>query len=205
MINKIIKHISSFFYENNIIDKKDIEVYEYGLELLLTSIFDMLVVIVISLFAGRLFPTLLFLLCFCLLRVFAGGFHASTNFRCFLTLIFVYAIFLIFLNFVNSSIFGLISVIASLVSEILVLAFAPVDSENRRLTEKEAKKYRTKSIIVVSVETLIVFILVISIKNEYIFISVSCGQLAAALSLLAVKIINIRGSKNEIVEKSNND
>jgi accessory gene regulator B len=204
MLNRIIKRLTSYFYKNGIIEKKDIEVYEYGLEVLLTSVFEVLAIIIISIILGQFWVSVLFLLSFCLLRTFAGGFHAKTNFRCFLTLLFVYAVFLALLNYAGSPVIGWFPIVSAIVSDILVVAFAPVDSENRRLTAQETIKYRKISRNVVTVETLIVLSFLFAIKNKYILFSVSYGQLAAALSLLAVKIkCIIRGRKIEIAQNQN--
>jgi accessory gene regulator B len=203
MINKSIKIITCFLYDNKIIEEKYIAVYEYGLELLLTSILEMLAVIIISIIAGKLLITTLFLLSFCILRIYAGGFHASTNLRCFLVLIIVYTLFLLVLQFAINTNSVLISIPLSLISELFVIWLAPVDNENKPLSDEIRKRNRRLSIIIVTIETLIVFTFIITMKNNYLFIGISYGQLAAALSIVAVKIINFkRGHKNEIVENN---
>ena len=127
MLVRIVKRMVQFFYENNVIKKDDMEIYEYGLELLLSSILQIIAVLLISVVVGKLLVTIMFLLAFCTLRTFAGGYHAETHFRCFIILLFVYSIFL-----------------------------APIDSENKPLTSDEKNRYRKISISIIFVQTLLI-------------------------------------------------
>ena len=207
MLNKLIKSMALFLCRNQIIHEDEIEIYEYGLELLLTSIFEILAVLIISICIGKLLITALFLLSFCCLRTFAGGFHASTNFKCFLTLLVVYAAFLSIDFLTNQSVYKSISINFSIISEVIVLLLAPVGSENKPLSVEEIKRYRFISIAIVSFETLVVFSLwfIPALLTKDVMLGVSFGQLTAAVSLIAVKIINVvRSNKNETI-KSGND
>lgn len=188
MLNRIVKKISRYFCKNNIIDKEDIEIYEYGLVILISTVLETISVILISIFLDKLLATVIFLISFIALRVFAGGYHAKTSGRCYLTLLSVYAIYLVSLFFPLP--FTAVSVAFSVITEIIVLLFAPVDNENKRLSREDAKRCRLISILVVSAETLAVIIL--SLTKSNITYSISFGQLAAAISLLAVKIINAK-------------
>jgi accessory gene regulator B len=204
MLNRIVKNIVQFFYENKIIEKDDIEIYEYGLQLLLSSLFEILAVIVVSIFIGKLFLTILFLIPFCVLRTYAGGYHANSHFKCFLTLIFVYIAFLLMIYLVNENIINYIALIFSVISELLVLRLAPVESENKPLSMEEKHKYRKISIFVISVETLVVLLLFWIEPFKYYVFAISFAQIAAALSLVVVRIINfIRRNKNEMVKNCN--
>lgn len=195
MLEKLVKQSVNFFYKNNIISEEYIEVYEYGLELFITSVMEMLAVIFISIMVGEFIATAIFLVSFGILRIYVGGFHASTNLRCFFTLLLVYSVFLLLLRFADFSAASWTSFFASLLSEILVILFSPVDNANKRLDNTERKKFRKISIIIVSIETVVVFLLLATIKLHYVFLSISCGQLAVALSMLTVKIIEKRSLK----------
>jgi accessory gene regulator B len=179
-----VKKISLSFCNNNVIDKEDIEIYEYGLEILLLTIFEVVSIIVISIFLNKLFVTLLFLLSFCVLRLFAGGYHAKTSGRCYLEFLAVYTIYLI-TQYLSLPL-TVVPIAFSAISELVILLYAPVDHENKRLSRETAKRCRLISILVVSVETLAVVILFL-IKSHFTY-CISLGQLAAAISLLVVKI-----------------
>ncbi len=59
-------------------------VYVYGTELLLSTTLAAFSILLISFLAGELFSGILFIIIFVSLRVFVGGFHASTYRNCFL-------------------------------------------------------------------------------------------------------------------------
>ncbi|MBO8158945.1 accessory gene regulator B family protein [Thermosyntropha sp.] len=59
-----------------------IEVYAYGLELLLLPVFNFFVVFILAYIIGSLPNTLMFLAVFAPFRFFGGGVHMSTSIRC---------------------------------------------------------------------------------------------------------------------------
>ncbi len=166
MLNRIVKKISSSFCNNNIIDKEDIEIYEYGLEILILTVFELISIILISIFLSKLFVTLLFLLSFCVLRLFAGGYHAKTSGRCYLAFLTVYAVYL-FIQYLSLPL-TVVPIAFSAISELIILLYAPVDHENKRLSAKTSKRCRLISILVVSVETLAVVILFLT-KSHFTY------------------------------------
>lgn len=191
MLNKLIKKITAYFCNNGIIVKEDAEIYEYGLFILLSTALELASVLIVSIIVNKFFAAAVFLLSFLLLRGIAGGYHASTAGRCYLILLAVFAAYIVSLclplPFVSAAI------VISIVSAIIVFRYAPVDNENKRLSEQKAKKEKRLSIVIVSAETLAVIILSFS-KNEAAYY-VAYGQLAVAASLLAVKIKEKRNLK----------
>lgn len=203
MLNRIAVRISHFLIDNSIIKAEDAEIYEYGLELLLATVFETFAVLTVSIFVEKFLFTLLFLISFCALRKYAGGYHADSHLKCFLTLIFVYSVFLLMIYLLNEIAVNYLSVIFSAVSEGLVIVMAPVESEYKPLSDEEKQKYRKVSIFIAAIETVLVVLLhpLVPVKYGVILIylafAISFGQLSAALSLVAVKIINLmKGSQN---------
>lgn len=202
MLVRIVKRMVLFFYENNVIKKDDMEIYEYGLELLLSSILQIIAVLLISVVVGKLLVTIMFLLAFCTLRTFAGGYHAETHFKCFIILLFVYSTFLALIFFLNQDAMRIAAIVFSSFSTILVFVWAPIDSENKPLTSDEKNRYRKISISIIFVQTLL--IITMALFNIQIMFSVSFGQLATASSLAVVKIINKGSRQNESIKISVN-
>lgn len=202
MLNRIAVRISQFLIDNSIIKAEDAEIYEYGLELLIAEVFETFAVLIISIIIGKVLATLLFLVAFCALRMYAGGYHASSHFKCFLTLLFVYSIFLLMIYLFNNVVVGYLTIVFTSVSEGLVILMAPVDSEYKPLSDEEKQKYRKVSIFIAAAETVLVLLLcpLLPVRHGIILecvFAISFGQIAAALSLVAVKIINLmKGSQN---------
>ena len=92
MIKSSANKVTSFLYCNNYIDsaKYDYEVYLYGFEILVASILNSVAILLIGLLFDRFIHSVVFLICYCPLRQFAGGYHADTYKRCFFIFICIF-------------------------------------------------------------------------------------------------------------------
>ena len=86
MISKLAKGTACFFVDNKIIEVEDSEVYAYGIELLLSTIFNLIIAIIIALISNEFIPCVINLTAFVTIRMYAGGYHADTHWGCMLTL-----------------------------------------------------------------------------------------------------------------------
>jgi len=69
--------ITSVLVTNELIEEKEFRVYSYGFELIIAFAANALTVLLIGLIFGKFVHTLLFLLTYCPIRQYAGGFHAT--------------------------------------------------------------------------------------------------------------------------------
>lgn len=76
MIKSLSYKFTNLFVNNEIIDKKDFEIYRYGLETLIYFIVNISVALFIGIIFDRFIHTIVFLSCYCTLRQFTGGYHA---------------------------------------------------------------------------------------------------------------------------------
>lgn len=76
MISKLAKGTACFFVDNKIIEVEDSEVYAYGIELLLSTIFNLIIAIIIALISNEFIPCVINLTAFVTIRMYAGGYHA---------------------------------------------------------------------------------------------------------------------------------
>ena len=77
MITEICHIIADFFKKEKIISEEQRDVYEYGLELCVSTLIGVIITVVIGLLFNRFFETLTFYIVFCFTRLFCGGFHAK--------------------------------------------------------------------------------------------------------------------------------
>ena len=82
MIARLSKRMASFFVRNKVIKNEDEEVYEYGLQLLLSTVFNGIIALILAIISGTVLQCIYYLAVFVLLRKSAGGFHAKTHFGC---------------------------------------------------------------------------------------------------------------------------
>ena len=86
-MKKISQNLSKALVQNNI-RASDLEKQcQYGLELMLSSIIEILFIIALSPFFGNFVQTLIFFIGFIPLRIYSGGYHADTQLRCFAILV----------------------------------------------------------------------------------------------------------------------
>lgn len=113
-----------------IIREEDVPIYRYGLEAMYSSLLELLSILALAALIGNFWQTVLFFAAFIPLRLYAGGYHASTRLRCFLTSLVVYAAFTIMLEIVPVAWFVPLAFIGGAVSFLIVWLFAPVIHQN---------------------------------------------------------------------------
>lgn len=145
MLHTSSKQIASFFCANNIIGKEDAPIYAYGIELILATIVNTLVVFLIGILIGRFAETAIFLVTFAILRSFTGGYHASTHFKCLLVFIASFLFNMSILWILPSNGILLFSILASFMGLLFIFLFAPVEHANKPFADKEKQKYKSKS------------------------------------------------------------
>ena len=86
MIKKLTNHILSYLISSNAIDDNEEtkDYYRYGIEITISSLINILLIIIIGIVSGNALESIVFLACFIPLRQFTGGFHAKTYFLSFI-------------------------------------------------------------------------------------------------------------------------
>lgn len=81
MIVKLSKLITKVLLNQKSISEKDIDIYQYGIEITISSLLNIALIVIVSLITNSLFSGLIFLSTFILLRQFTGGYHAESYFK----------------------------------------------------------------------------------------------------------------------------
>jgi accessory gene regulator B len=84
MIDRLSKRIAAWLARQLSIDRDTEEVYQYGLNLLLLNLLEVLLILLISYLLNTFYTTLIVLLVFTVFRGVGGGAHMSTPARCLL-------------------------------------------------------------------------------------------------------------------------
>lgn len=194
MITRMSAKLSSFFAENGVIEKEDIEVYDYSLQILFSTVFNFVAVVAIALVTKTVWLSFIYLFGFIPLRLTAGGYHAKNHFRCFLVLMGTYAAFLLAVFFLPEQVHQVTAFAAIAVSLVLIVVLAPVEDKNKPLSADEVKSYKNKSRVAIVLYAVVIACLLLLLSKDIYGLSLSLGVLSVALSLLASKI------KNRIVQ-----
>ncbi|MDO5398598.1 MAG: accessory gene regulator B family protein [bacterium] len=196
-MEKVTLFISNALAENNFIRSEDVDICRYGIEMFIICILEMCAILFVSIILGNFFETIIYLVGFIPIRIYAGGYHANTRLRCFIMLLAVYAIFSITNTHELLQQYRIYALIISFINILAVYLWAPLENENKSVNANERKYYRKKSLIF-SVIGFIIAIIIISVNfcNTYTQ-AFLLGLSTALLALFAGKIKNIvnRGEK----------
>lgn len=142
----LAKSISSFLVSKSFITQQEHHIYSYCFEILLSEIIFWSAIFIIAFILGLIYPTIIYLLGFCLFRSIAGGYHASTRFRCFLLSISFYLLFILFFLYLSTS--KNICFFFIIFAYLSFFFFAPIDHKNKPFTEELYVNLRHKLFLV---------------------------------------------------------
>lgn len=181
--------------ENQVVDKKDFEIYSYGVELIIAYLVYFTCLLLVAALTNTIFESILFCFGFMLVRKYAGGFHASSYLKC-QSLFIVSQMFFVFLikylcNNFNESLLILIL----LSNIVLIWIFAPVDHKNKEFNNNEYKYFKRASRICISIISVFSTIVFELFDDHKFLFSFLFGTLFATVSVgigYLQKIINLR-------------
>ena len=176
MISYLTAGIVKWLIKSEAIAEEDRELYEYAVYSLWITLAPLILAIVIGNFIGNLVTSIVLILPFMFIRKFSGGFHAkhaSTCLCCSCGL-------LTFCFLIASEIrFHVLLCIITICAVFSLIAFSPVDSENRRLQAEEKEEYKRKAgRIALGILGIIVLLLILG--AEELAVHVAVGLIMAA-------------------------
>ena len=195
LIRNISYRIVETIKKYRIITEEDQDIYQYGMELLTSTFINLLLIITIGVIFDKLPQTILFLLEYCFVKRYAGGYHASTHARCILTFSVLYTVMLlgfrvfqVYRVTLNIFVIGIISIIS-------VLILAPVEDKNKPLEQEEIELYsfRSKRILLFEVVFNILLYIWIGDKSSLLLFAMA-AQIWVGFAVVAGAIKNKRNS-----------
>ena len=149
---KILSFISNFMQIES--DMKSI--YQYGLEITISSVLNVMLVLMCSLVVGDIFTGIIYLFIFIFLRSFTGGYHATTYFRCNLTMMATFFITFIEYKIITDYTYPIyICEVISLLNLIPIVIFSPVKNKHKPLNDLQIERSNKLSFIIASVLSVI--------------------------------------------------
>jgi accessory gene regulator B len=145
---KLSEKCTSFIKDNTNKTETELEKIQYGIHVILINIFKLILLFTTAYFLGILNYTIVAYVSFATLRSFANGIHADSSIKCIITnyIIFFGNVYLS-LNFSLKKVYVATIFVISL---ILVILYAPADTEERPLMSKNLRgKLKFKSILIV--------------------------------------------------------
>lgn len=126
--------------------KYDTEVMTFGLEILLSTVTNILLIVAIAYAAGFGNEMMLYITAFGVLRISAGGYHSRNHILCFITYLAISTAGIMFVRFVPQELLGYYITALLTASMILIYTYAPTQTANRPIYPNERKRFKKRSI-----------------------------------------------------------
>lgn len=184
--------IAESLTNSGIITTEDKELYEYGLHHGLLMIINILTTVVIGLLFKMVWQSFVFMIAYIPLRTYAGGYHAKTQFRCYLLSIVIMLAALFGIRQIPWT--GSIGIGITLCAIGIILYFSPVEDKNKPLSPMEVKVYGNRARIILFIEIIVMLIMMVLKQQQVAY--------CIAAEFVALSIMLIMGAlKNKKIEK----
>lgn len=191
MLHKLAEDISFYLITNKIIDIEDRDIYIYGLELLISTLFTSISILILGLLIEEWISGVAYLTVYFFLKSYTGGYHAKHYYECYIYSIFVFIVLIIAKNIIvpiYKPIIGLFSLIFSI---IVVFKFAPVTNKNNPKTEEEIlknKKIARRRTLILSIIVTLGYIVKPKLIDLWLMLALTV--LTIAYSILKAKFLD---------------
>ena len=144
MITRISEQITNRWIHKNVIRSEDRDIYKFGLEQFLTTIMQLLMIVLLGILFQAIMEVVILVVAFMWLRSYAGGYHASTGIGCYLltTISIALGLSVITLSEIGNKQCLMLLIVAGLI----IITLAPVETKNKPLDVIEKSIYRRKAI-----------------------------------------------------------
>ena len=167
MISELSSQIVATLLNNKIITYKQKDIYQYGFEILISSVITFLIVLVCGCVFNCIIPSFIFFVLFVILRSVCGGYHASNYLSCNLIFGFVTIGVLLSYKYINIEMFSELHYPICMLTFICTIMYSPIENENKPLTIAQKKKFRILGTVLVLMVSLVSTVIKIKLQSSY--------------------------------------
>lgn len=171
-----------------IVTEADAPIYAYGFEVMFARLFTFGSIFFVAACVGNFFETLLFFTAFMALRIYAGGYHASTRVRCYLISLLMYTTLSVMLVVIPAQWYLVLAVLTSMTAFICIILWAPVIHKNRNISQESFNRCRKISLLICAVEFLVFLGGQILLQDSKLLFAFGLGTFSAAITVLIAKL-----------------
>ena len=192
MFVKIADNIVKWMLNSQIIEENKVVICKWGISHILDTAFNIATFLIIGILFNMPVETIVFTLGYIPLRIYAGGYHAKTPFRCWCLSNIILAVSLVIVKNAEKCYiaFGILSLIAVLG----LIMLMPVEDLHKPLDQNDRKKYKKRGVAILAVE----------ICLSVVFVLLQYSQISLVLNsiwlLLGVMLI-LGKIKNKLIKK----
>lgn len=146
-MEKLSTKAADYFVQNKVIEEEEYDICRYGLEIMLSSAGDIILLMLLGMLFHRTLETGIYLAVFCSLRRYTGGYHARTRLGCRMATLAGYLLFIMEIRMFASNmvLFDSTPVVMGIIYIIclgVIFYIAPIEHCNKPLTEMKKRKNR---------------------------------------------------------------
>lgn len=199
MIENIAKKVTILFVKNGLVKEEKQHIYMYGAELLISGLASTITILILGLLLQRLVETLLLMLPFYFMRVYAGGYHAETYKNCYLSFCIGFIVILLSTGFIIKYQQDHIIMYFAFAAAAIIFVIAPIEDHSRPLTVNERVKYNKMVKVPVSLFLLISEIMYWKYNwHEMVYITMAIISVCIVLGIGIIKNKIIGFDSNKI-------
>lgn len=148
MIEKISNAVVEYMLKHEAISEteENKEYYQYGVEITISSVINIVIILCIGLIFRSFIESLLFLLLFVPIRQYTGGYHANTYFKCNLTFAILFTILLIFYHFTGEILTSYFSILIVYVCVLTIIFICPIENPNKPIPKEKRKAHKIMAV-----------------------------------------------------------
>lgn len=181
--------IVEWLIRNDGIRSEERELIAFGLDKLFSTILCFVIAFALGLFFGVPLEVLVFYASFYVLRIYAGGYHADTQLRCFIISICVMIPPIAAIRYHLSWYSNFAHMICLACAATVILVLSPVDNKDKKLDMNERRVYRSRSLIALSI-TGVLSTLLQFLNGPRFSSAIVCGILLSAAMAVSGQIKN---------------
>ena len=195
MFERISAIIADRLEDKGIIQMETKEVCAYGLRQIFSTILNAGTMLLIGVFMHMTIEAILFTIAYIPIRIFAGGYHASTPQRCWAFSAVMLFMVLCIVKYTPEKYFWHLTAL-SLIASIAIFLLSPVEDQNKTLDEKEHHVYHIRTTLIMFAEIMIAIVIYI-LQFKYILMLIEMVWCSLAVMLLLGECKNYRIEKKK--------
>ncbi len=181
MFNKLsYKCVQIIYNLNNMNDKEQFEILQYGIEVILSTLTGIISVLILSIFINSVIESIIFLVIFAVLRTYTGGYHAKNHLSCILILNVNIMIGIVFSKLLEGFMLNISAIIISFIGNIIIIISSPLVNENHQLSKRQIEQSKKLSHILLMLSNIVIILLFLVNKSTLSFM--------AAFSLFSISV-----------------
>lgn len=188
-MDKLIQTIMEQFIRRDLIQTEDKEIYAFGLKMIFTQSLHLAVFLVLSFWFSLIPEGLCFFLAFTLVRIQAGGYHAVSNARCFVSSTLTDIAVLIVIKYTPLSAQPAAALFLAALALPVILKYAPMDHIDSPLDPAAHQVYRKRTLKALAAVTALLAICLLLGAGHFSF-ALAIGLFTEAVLLLLGLILN---------------